>query len=293
MSGVDERLQEVRKGALIGIYGNVLLSALKIVIGHITSSWALVSDGVHSLGDTVSSVMVLLGSKVARKPPDARHMYGHYKAEALAGLGVSMMVALTGLLLLWESLMRLRNPKPPTSILPLIVALGTVVAKEGMYRYTLRLAERVGSSALKADAKHHRSDALSSVAASVGIAGALLGYPWADPGAAIVVSLMITHMGLELCWESIHELMDVAPEDELLERVHEIVENALRDVDFDVELIAVRGRKMGPAYQFDVFIAADPEVRLEDIDAVRRRIVREIRREISTAELVTVEFVPM
>ncbi|AAM02783.1 cation diffusion facilitator family transporter [Methanopyrus kandleri] len=293
MSGVEERLQEVRRGALIGIYGNILLSVLKIAIGHIASSWALVSDGVHSLGDTVSSVMVLLGAKVARKPPDARHMYGHYKAEALAGLGVSMMVTFTGLLLLWESLMRLRNPEPPTSTLPLVVALGTVAAKEGMYRYTLRLAERVGSSALKADAKHHRSDALSSVAASVGIAGALLGYPWADPGAALVVSLMIAHMGLELCWESVHELMDVAPEDELLERVHEIVENTLQDVDFDVELIAVRGRKMGPAYHFDVFVAADPEARLRELDTVRKRIVEGIRREISAAELVTVEFVPM
>ncbi|WP_168168622.1 cation diffusion facilitator family transporter [Methanopyrus sp. SNP6] len=292
MSRVEERLQEVRRGALIGIYGNVLLSALKIAIGYIASSWALVSDGVHSLGDTVSSVMVLLGAKVARKPPDARHMYGHYKAEALAGLGVSMMVTFTGLLLLWESMMRLHNPEPPTSTLPLAVALGTVAAKEGMYRYTLRLAERIGSSALKADAKHHRSDALSSVAASVGIAGALLGYPWADPGAALVVSLMVAHMGLELCWESIHELMDVAPEDELLERVHEIVENTLQDVDFDVELIAVRGRKMGPAYHFDVFIAADPEAHLQELDVVRRRIVNGIRREISAAELVTVEFVP-
>jgi cation diffusion facilitator family transporter len=293
LSGIDERLQEVRKGALIGIYGNVLLSVLKIAIGHIASSWALVSDGVHSLGDTASSVMVLLGAKVARKPPDARHMYGHYKAEALAGLGVSMMVTFTGFLLLWESLTRLRNPEPPTSTLPLVVALGTVAAKEGMYRYTLRLAERVGSSALKADAKHHRSDALSSVAASVGIAGALLGYPWADPGAALVVSLMIAHMGLELCWESVHELMDVAPEDELLERVHEIVEDTLQDVDFDAELIAVRGRKMGPAYHFDVFVAADPEARLRELDTVRKRIVEGIRREISAAELVTVEFVPM
>ncbi|WP_456455344.1 cation diffusion facilitator family transporter [Methanopyrus sp.] len=292
MSRVEERLQEVRRGALIGIYGNVLLSALKVVVGYIASSWALVSDGVHSLGDTVSSVMVLLGAKVARKPPDARHMYGHYKAEALTGLGVSMMVTFTGFLLMWESIMRLHSPKPPTSILPLVVALGTVVVKEWMYRYTLRLAERVGSSALKADAKHHRSDALSSVAASVGITGALLGYPWADPGAALLVSMMVAHMGLELCWESIHELMDVAPEDELLERVHEIVENTLQDVDFDVELIAVRGRKMGPAYHFDVFIAADPEAHLQELDVVRRRIVNGIRREISAAELVTVEFVP-
>ncbi|WP_456482410.1 cation diffusion facilitator family transporter [Methanopyrus sp.] len=293
MSGVEERLQEVRKGALVGIYGNVSLSALKIAVGYIASSWALIADGVHSLGDTVSSVMVLLGAKFARKPPDARHMYGHYKAEALAGLGVSLMVAFTGFLLLWESLMRLRSPEPPTSTLPLAVALGTVAVKEGMYRYTLRLAERVGSSALKADAKHHRSDALSSVAASVGIAGALLGYPWADPGAALVVSLMIVHMGLELCWESVHELMDVAPEDELLERVHEIVEDTLRKAGFDAELIAVRGRKMGPAYQFDVFVAADPEVRLGEVDAVRRRIIEEIRREISNAELVMVEFVSM
>jgi len=286
----QERFDRIETGAAVGVAGNVGLAAAKVAVGLLANSWALVADGLHSASDVVASALVYLGSRLARKPPDERHMYGHYKAEVLAGLLVSAIVAGTGISIGWESITSLPRPKPVTSTLPLIIALASAAVKEGMYRYTMRLAERAQSSSLKADAKHHRSDALSSLAAAAGVLGALLGHPWADPAAALLVAGLIVKMGVEVGWECVHELMDVAPPPELIREIHRALERELSE--YGAEPAIVRGRKMGPAYHIDVVITADPSLRLRELERLRNRVTRCVRRVLPSADIVTVEFHP-
>jgi len=287
---LEERFDRIETGAIVGVVGNVGLAAAKVAIGVLSNSWALVADGMHSASDVVASALVYLGARIARRPPDERHMYGHYKAEVLAGLVVSVLVACTGASIGWESVERLRHPTPVVSTLPLLVALASAAVKEAMYRYTIRLAERAQSSSLRADAHHHRSDALSSLAAAAGILGALAGYPWADPVAALLVAGLIVKMGVEVGWECVHELMDVAPPPELLHRIHRALERELSGRE--AEPVIVRGRKMGPVYQIDVVVAADPDLRLRELWRLRERVIRCVRSELPSAVLVTVEFHP-
>ncbi len=287
---VEEGLREVEKGAKVGVYGNVFLSVLKVVVGFLFGSWALISDGAHSASDVVASAVVLFAARFARKPPDERHMYGHYKIEPFAGLVVSSFVVGAGLFLLLESLDHLFYARSITSPVPLAVALFTIGFKEWMYRYTVRIARRVGSKALEADARHHRSDVWSSAAAAVGIAGSMAGYAWADPAAGAVVSLAVVYTGLEVGWESFHDLLDVAPEEEVLEAVHGAVEGVLEEEGVKGEVLFVRGRRMGLAYHLDVVVAVDPDLRVRDLAGLRGRIVERIREVVPRAEIVTVEF---
>ncbi len=287
---VEEGLREVEKGAKVGVYGNVFLSILKIAVGLAFGSWALISDGAHSASDVVASAVVLLAARFARKPPDERHMYGHHKLEPFAALVVSGFVIGAGIFLLVESIDHLFHARPITSPLPLAVALFTIGFKEWMYRYTVRIARKVGSKALEADAKHHRSDAWSSAAAAAGIAGSMAGHPWTDPTAGAVVAFAVVYTGLEVGWESFHDLLDVAPEESVLEVVHEAVERVLKEENVEGEVLFVRGRRMGLAYHLDVAVAVDPNLTVKDLTDLRERIVEGIRRLVPRAEIVTVEF---
>lgn len=213
---METRYEEATRVTLLSILWNVILTFIKIFAGFVGKSNAMIADGLHSASDIISSVGVLIGNKVARTPHDKEHNYGHEKAETLVSFLLSMLlifvsikIALGGI----QSLLHLETVSVPTT-LPLIVSLISIGIKEYQYRITIKVAKKINSPSLKADAWHHRSDALSSVAAFIGIGGSLLGFKALDPIATIIVGIFVAKVGFDIFKDSINELMDYSIADE-------------------------------------------------------------------------------
>lgn len=211
-----ERDAAAKRSTWISAGVNIVLSALQVCTGILTSSQGLVADGVHSLSDLVSDFVVLLAIRHSRKGPDEDHHYGHYRYENAASLLLGALLLAVGIGMVWTAAHKLQTPADIPTIHPnaLWIAVIALAAKEGLFRYMLAVAKRVRSSLLAANAWHARSDAASSLVVAAGIVGNLLGYPLLDPIAAIIVGFMVGKMGWSFSWDALHDLMDRAATEE-------------------------------------------------------------------------------
>lgn len=251
------------QGALIGLVANFLLAAAKLAGGIFGHSFALLADAVNSLGDTITSLVVLGALRIAQRPPDAEHPYGHSRIEAAAGAGVSVVLLSSAGAIAWEAIQRLGSDHPIPSGWTLWVAGGTVILKESLYQYKSRLGRKAGSRALLANAWDHRSDALAALAVLVGLAAVRFGgerYQDADELAAIVVVAVILWGGVKLLKGTVHELMDAQAEPAYVERVRRAA-HAVSQVH-GVEKLFVR--KTGLEYLVDIHIEVEPELTVRE-----------------------------
>lgn len=240
---------------LIGAAINLVLAAVKTVGGTVLASPALVADGVHSLSDLASDVMVLWGLRHADRAPDDDHPYGHGRFETLATLAIAALLALTGLSILWDGAGRVLSEAQQA---PGLAALGivavSIVVKEGLYHHTMRVARQTGSALLQANAWHHRTDALSSVVALVGIGAAQAGFAWGDPLAAMIIAVMLLRVAWGFGKTAADELVDTQAPDVLRQALEESLTaspgvEGLRDL---------RMRQHGARAVADVSIMVDP-----------------------------------
>lgn len=242
---------------LIGAAINLTLSVVKIAGGAALASPALVADGVHSLSDLASDVMVLWSLRHAERAPDDDHPYGHGRFETLATLALAALLALTGLGILWDGASRLMGPALHT---PGIAALGivvlSIVVKEGLYHHTIRVARQTGSALLQANAWHHRTDALSSVVALVGIGAAQAGFGWGDPLAAMVIAVMLMRVAWSFGKSAADELVDTQAPDAL----RHALEASLTHSPGVEGLRDLRMRQHGARAVADVSIMVDPQI---------------------------------
>lgn len=216
-----DNAEAAKRTTLVSVVVNIVLSALQIVMGWISGSQALIADGIHSLSDLVSDVVVLFAGHHSKAEPDADHHYGHYRYENAASLVLGVLLLAVGVGMLWSAITKMIHPTAlvPVNSIALWVALIALVAKEVLFRYMLAVAQRIRSSMLIANAWHARSDAASSLVVALGIGGSLLGYPLLDPIAALVVGLMVAKMGFGFAWNSLHDLMDRAADIEEIEKI--------------------------------------------------------------------------
>ncbi|UVS84523.1 cation transporter [Burkholderia glumae] len=251
----SQQLDAGRRSTLISAVVNVVLSLAQVTIGLAAHSQALVSDGIHSLSDLVSDFVVLIAGSQSRKGPDRDHPYGHQRYETAASLILGMLLLAVGGGMLCAATRKFAEPSSIASVhaVALWVAMAALVAKELLFRYMLRVAKRLRSSMLAANAWHARSDAASSLVALVGIAGNLLGYPILDPVAALVVGLMVIRMGGQFAWTAINDLMDRAVDDEEVARIGETVGATPGVAGFH----ALRTRKMGDMILVDVHLEVE------------------------------------
>jgi cation diffusion facilitator family transporter len=208
--------------ALLGVFINLALGIVKLVGGVMGSSFALLSDAVNSLGDVVTSVVVLFALRFAQKPADDEHPYGHSRAEAIAASNVALLVFMSALGIGWEAVQRLHHTHDVPPLWTLLIAAANVVIKEGLYRYKIAVAHKTGSTALLAHAWDHRSDAFCSLAVLVGLGIVRWGGPaWigADEIAALVVVAAILASAGKLFLESVSELMDVQADEETVQAI--------------------------------------------------------------------------
>jgi len=210
---------------LIGLCVNVLMAAVKIMSGVLGNSYALVADGIESIVDIFSSVVVLGGMKISALPVDENHPYGHGKAESLAAMSGALFLLLAAVIIAVKSIMELMHPRPAPAFFTLIVLVGVIIIKELMFRFIFSVGESVNSLSIKTEAWHHRSDALTSIAAFIGISIALIGgrgYEKADDWAALAASGIILFNGIVMLKEAAQEIMDYAPNPQTEETIRSI-----------------------------------------------------------------------
>ncbi len=255
--------QQAIRASALGLAVNLALGAIKLFAGIAGHSFALLTDAVNSLGDSLTSVVVLIGLHVAQRPADAEHPYGHTRAEAIAASNVALLIILSALFLGWEALHRFARIHEVPHVWTLWVAGSNVVIKEALYQYKRRVAVRTGSMALVANAWDHRSDALCSLAVLTGLTVVRWGgsgLNWADEAAALFVVVAIVWNGLILFRRSASELMDPQADRKLLQRVRE---SALTVPGVqNVETLWVR--KSGLEYFVDIHVEVDGEMTVSE-----------------------------
>ena len=257
-----ERFAAAQKSTWVSIGINVLLTTFQVVGGFLAHSQALMADGLHSLSDLLSDVLVLYANRHGSRHADANHPYGHARVETAATLILGTFLAALGVILLVAAAMRLQHPEALQAVNPLAlaVAIFALIAKEGMFRYMLAVAKRVRSQMLVANAWHARSDAASSLVVIIGVIGNLLGYTFLDLVAAAVVGVMITHMGGKLALEAMAELIDTGLDADEVEAIRQTLLNThgVRGIH------ELRTRKMADHALVDAHIMVDPKISVSE-----------------------------
>ena len=254
-------LRDKRRATLAGAAVNLPLAICKIGLGWLANSQALVADGVHSLSDLMSDAAVLWALKHSHRPPDAEHPFGHGRFETMATLVIAAMLGVATLGILIDAGARLIDPpEAAPGALALWVAVASILMKEALYHYTRAVGRRTGSQLMIANAWHHRSDALSSVVALVGIGAAMAGWPLADPLAAGVIALMLARIVWQIGRPALAELVDTAPDPADVARI----EAAIRAIPGVRDVHDLRLRRMSGALRGDGHVTFDGDLTLSE-----------------------------
>ena len=243
--------------SLVTIVINIFLAFIKIAAGIIGKSSAIIADGFHSLSDVLSTFVVIAGLKISSKEADKQHQYGHEKYESVFAKILSILLLLTGAFIGFESFKILISgsfTKPKN--IALFAALLSIIIKEGMYWYTIKVARKIASISMEADAWHHRSDAFSSIGTFAGILGARLGFPALDPIAGIVVSIFIIKVGVDLYIKSVKELTDESASEEIISQMRD----KIYSIEGVEEIKSLKSRVFGNKIYVDLEIFVDQDI---------------------------------
>ena len=262
-SSETEFRQVANRVSLVTIIGNVALSVIKLLAGIIAHSSAMISDAVHSASDVFSTFVVIIGIKLASKKPDKEHPYGHERMECVAAIVLAMVLFITGLGIGLEAVKNIIHGNygdlQVPGVLALIAAIVSIVSKEAMYWYTRYYAKKIDSSALMADAWHHRSDAFSSIGALIGIGTSRLGYPVMDSIASLVIFVFIVKAAFDIFKDAIDKMVDHSCDEEIEKQIYECVMKNENVLGIDLLQTRVFGNKI----YVDVEIQADASYTLQ------------------------------
>jgi len=277
--------------ALFGLIVNVFLAAAKILAGVIGHAYVLIADGIESALDVGGSIVIWGGLTVAARPPDQTHPYGHGKAEPIAAVIVAAGVLAAAVVLAIESVREIFLPHHAPAPWTLAVLVVTVIIKETLYRYTIRFGQKVESTAVKTDAWHHRMDALTSIAAFIGISVALIGgekWQSADDWAALLACALIAANGIRLARPAFYEIMDTAPGGKIVRSIR-VVASSVPGV---VEVEKCRARKMGLDYYVDLHVGVDGNISVHQGHEIAHRVKSAIQQSDSRIADVLVHIEP-
>ncbi len=251
------------KTTVLGIITSLFLAAIKAIAGIMGNSYALIADAIESASDVFTSIIVLAGLRIAQLPPDQKHPYGHGKAEPFAGIVVAIALFVAALIIITQSIHEIITPHHAPAPFTLIVLIIVIITKEVLFRYIIKVGDSVNSVAVKNDAWHHRSDAITSVAAFIGISIALIGgdgYEQADDYAALFASGVIIFNAYRLFRPALDEIMDAAPSNE----INNDIIYATNSVDGVIATDKCYVRKMGLDYFIDIHIIVDGNISVHD-----------------------------
>lgn len=276
-ASLAERAAEAQKATWVSVAVNLLMTVAQLVVGWMAHSQSLVAHGLHSFSDLLSDFLVIYASRQSAHPADEAHPYGHARMETGATLVLGASLALIGGGILWESGVRLQHIEtlPVVELSALWVAIATVVSKEGLYRYLIRVAERQRSQLLTANALHTRADAASALVVVVGIGGALMGWSFLDLLAAALMGFMILRMGVELSWGAFQELIDTGLDATQVEAIRQ----TLVATPGVLGLHQLRTRRMAHQALVDAHVQVDARISVSEghriAESARARVLRE------------------
>ena len=275
---------------LITVVMNIFLSLIKLLAGFIGHSTSMISDGVHSLSDVISSIGVFIGLRISQKPADIDHPYGHEKFEAVLSKILAFILFLTGLSIGYSAIETIVSS---SYIIPKMMtiwaALLSIGVKEWMYHYTIRQAKKIESTALAADAWHHRSDSLSSIGALIGIIGARLGFPILDPLAALVITLIILKVAIEIFVEATNQVIDKAASPEL---VNEIIQQ-IQSVNGVLAIDSLKTRVHSNRIYVDLEISVEATLSLIEAHTIAEAVHYQLEQNIHKIKHCTVHVNPL
>lgn len=292
ISGRSDFEQAATKVSMVSVIGNLLLSAFKAIAGILAHSGAMVSDAVHSASDVLSSIIVIIGVRLSARASDDDHPYGHERFECVAAIVLAVILFITGLFIGIGALEDITGGNyqelAVPGVLSLVAAAVSIVCKEGLYWYTRAYAKKYDSGALMADAWHHRSDALSSIGALIGIAGARMGYPVLDPAASLVICLFIVKAAYDIFKDAIQKMVDHSCDRQTEEALRACAgrqEGVLR-VDM------LHTRVFGNKIYVDIEICADGEQSLAQGHLIAERVHDAIEKEFPKVKHIMVHVNP-
>lgn len=271
--------KEAMKVSTVSIVVNVLLSLFKLLAGVIAHSGAMISDAIHSASDVFSTIIVMVGIHLAGRKSDKEHPYGHERMECVAAIVLATVLAVTGLGIGWSAIQSIAKESTGVVVVPgvlaLVAAVVSILTKEGMYWYTRFHAKKIDSSALMADAWHHRSDALSSVGSFVGIFGSRMGFPMLDPLASVVICLFVVKAAVDIFRDAISKMTDKSCDQETVNEMHDCIMNIQGVEGIDL----LKTRSFGSKYYVDIEIKADGDKKLWEAHAIAENVHHAIEQQ--------------
>lgn len=293
---IKQTVRIIRKITLVGFWINALLVVLKLFFGYWGNSDALVADGYHSLSDFITDFIVLFFVSIAYKKADSDHPYGHGKYETIASVIIGLILFLVACYIGIEGVTTIAgyihgNLLPKPSVWTSVIAVISILAKEFTFRYTIRFGKKVDSSALIANAWHHRSDAISSIATLIGVSASyFLGESWRilDPIAAVLIGIFIAVAAIKLAKPSINELLEVG----LPEKQRDEILNIIRSVNGVKRVHNLRARRNGHSYIIDVNIHVDPDITVRSAHEIATGIEYQLRNKFGANMIIYVHVEP-
>lgn len=268
---MEEYQKTVMRVSTVTLLGNLILVFFKILIGFISFSNAIISDGIHTASDVLSTVVVMVGVKLSSKESDLEHPYGHERFECVAAIILAVMLFLTALLIGYSGIIEIINPsnvKLKYGSLAIVIAVISIVAKEAMYWYTIIEAKRINSNAMKADAWHHRSDAFSSIGSLVGVIGFYLGYYILDAIASILICGFILKVAIEIFNDAIDQMIDHACSREFQEDLISLITEQSEIINID----DLKTRLFGNKVYVDLEVQVDGNDNLRHAHAIAHQV---------------------
>ena len=262
--------KEANRVSVITVIINLLLSLFKFAVGFIGNSQALISDAVHSASDVVSTIAVIFGVNMSAKQSDNSHPYGHERIESIFSIILAVMLFATGIgigLSAVKTIISGAEIETPSKM-ALVAAATSIVVKEWMYHYTKRTADRIDSSAMLADAWHHRSDALSSIGSLVGVGGAILGYPIFEPIASVIICIFIVKASYDIFIDAANRLVDRACSDEETE----FIRACAMEIDGVIRIDKLMTRRFGSKIYVDLEISEEGSITLTEAHSIAEQV---------------------
>jgi cation diffusion facilitator family transporter len=286
-----ELIERGLKTTLIGIIASLFLAGIKIFTGIVGNSYALIADGIESLTDIFTSSIVLTGLYFAAKPADEDHPYGHGKAEPFAGIAVSFGIFIAAMIIVVQSVYEIITPHHAPAPFTLIVLVLVIITKEALFRFVIKVGTTVNSVAVKSDAWHHRSDAITSAAAFIGITIALIGgegYESSDDFAALFASVIIILNAYKIFKPALFELLDTAPPSKTVQKVRDVAAKVENVMGIDKCYV----RKMGFDYFVDIHVLVDANLPVHKGHEIAHKVKDELKKEYSNISDVLVHIEP-
>ncbi|MBR6351404.1 MAG: cation transporter [Firmicutes bacterium] len=275
----------------IGILGNVLLAAFKLLAGIFGRSGAMVSDAVHSLSDVFATLVAWIGVRLSKQAEDAEHPYGHERLECVASLILGLILAGTGLGIGWSGVRKLlweRGSIEIPTMLPLIAAVVSVAVKEAMYQYTMHYARKLDSAAFKADAWHHRSDAISSVGSFIGIGMAKLGFPVMDPVASLIICALILKVAFDICRDALAKMLDTSSGRAFEQKLGGFI----KEQDGVKRIDLLRTRQFSNKIYVDLEIAVESDISLREAHRIAESVHSAVEAEFPNVKHIMIHVNP-